>query len=45
MRACLDKGVVTDWFLFNQNALRIAPPLIISMEEIDFVCRVVREVL
>ena len=45
MRACLDKGVVTDWFLFNQNALRIAPPLIISMEEIDFVCQVVREVL
>lgn len=45
MRACLDRGVVTDWFLFEQNALRIAPPLIISMEEIDFVCGVVLEVL
>jgi acetylornithine/succinyldiaminopimelate/putrescine aminotransferase len=45
MRGCLEKGVVTDWFLFDQNALRIAPPLIITEEEIDFVCRVLTEVL
>lgn len=26
-RRCLDAGVVTDWFLFCDDALRIAPPL------------------
>lgn len=34
----LGKGVFTDWFLFNMNAIRIAPPLIISEEEIKAVC-------
>lgn len=33
---CLSKGVFTDWFLFCDNAVRIAPPLIISEEELDF---------
>lgn len=45
MHACLAKGLVTDWFLFDQNSLRIAPPLIISMEEIDWVCTTICEVL
>ncbi|MEM1217695.1 MAG: aspartate aminotransferase family protein [Bacteroidota bacterium] len=31
----LQHGVITDWFLFNDRSLRIAPPLIISEEEID----------
>ena len=35
MNQCLENGLITDWFLFNDSALRIAPPLIISMEEID----------
>ncbi len=41
MHACIRKGVLTDWFLFEQNALRIAPPLIIQEEEIDFACKVI----
>ncbi|MFA0963735.1 aspartate aminotransferase family protein [Roseivirga sp. BDSF3-8] len=31
-------GVVTDWFLFCDNSMRIAPPLTISEEEIDEAC-------
>lgn len=34
----LRKGIFTDWFLFNMNAIRIAPPLIISLEEIEIIC-------
>ena len=35
---CLARGLVTDWFLFNDRALRIAPPLTISDEEIEWAC-------
>ncbi len=38
---CLESGVVTDWFLFNDRSLRIAPPLTISEEEIRQACEVV----
>jgi 4-aminobutyrate aminotransferase-like enzyme len=30
----LDLGLVTDWFLYNDKSIRIAPPLIINDEEI-----------
>ncbi len=40
---CLDHGIITDWFLFNDHSLRIAPPLTISEEEIRFACRVILE--
>lgn len=39
--ACVEAGVVTDWFLFAPNCLRIAPPLIITHEEIRKACAVV----
>jgi hypothetical protein len=29
---CVQAGIVTDWFLFATDCLRIAPPLIISDE-------------
>ncbi|CAN5270781.1 aspartate aminotransferase family protein [soil metagenome] len=38
---CIENGVVTDWFLFAPNCLRIAPPLIITEEEIRKACAVV----
>lgn len=38
MARCLELGVLTDWFLFAGNCLRIAPPLIISDREIDQAC-------
>ena len=31
---CIAEGVLTDWFLFASNCLRISPPLIISEEQI-----------
>lgn len=40
IQCCLKNGVLTDWFLFNDRSLRIAPPLIISEEEIRFACRI-----
>ena len=38
-------GAVTDWFLFAADCLRIAPPLIISEEEIAAVCSIILQVL
>lgn len=43
--ALLEKGVFTDWFLFAPQALRIAPPLTISLDEIDEACDAIMEVL
>ncbi len=38
---CLEMGVLTDWFLFAENCLRIAPPLIITNDQIAFACKVI----
>jgi len=35
---CIANGVLTDWFLFAPNCLRISPPLIISAEQIKKAC-------
>jgi acetylornithine/N-succinyldiaminopimelate aminotransferase len=42
---CIERGVLTDWFLFAPNCLRIAPPLTISQEEIRQACEIIIEVL
>lgn len=41
----IQKGIITDWFLFADYCLRIAPPLIISEEEIIFACNSIIEAL
>ncbi|WP_114748836.1 aspartate aminotransferase family protein [Pleomorphovibrio marinus] len=38
-------GVVTDWFLFCDDAMRVAPPLTISNEEIDKACEIILEAI
>lgn len=38
---CLEKGVVSDWFLFAPNCMRIAPPLIITDAEISSICSII----
>ena len=38
---CLKSGLITDWFLFCNNSLRIAPPLIITMKEIKIACKII----
>jgi acetylornithine/succinyldiaminopimelate/putrescine aminotransferase len=37
----LELGVVTDWFLFCDNSMRIAPPLIITEEQIRQCCKII----
>jgi acetylornithine/succinyldiaminopimelate/putrescine aminotransferase len=38
---CLKSGIVTDWFLFCDDAMRIAPPLTISETEITEACNII----
>ncbi len=38
---CIANGVITDWFLFADNSLRISPPLTISNKEIETSCHVI----
>ncbi len=39
--ACIAQGVLTDWFLFASQCMRIAPPLTITDEEIRQACAVI----
>ena len=42
---CIKNGLITDWFLFAPDRLRIAPPLIITDEELTEVCdRILRSI-
>jgi acetylornithine/N-succinyldiaminopimelate aminotransferase len=38
---CIAKGVFTDWFLFASHCMRLAPPLIITEEEIRTACGII----
>lgn len=40
---CIEKGILTDWFLFAPHCMRIAPPLIIQEAEIEQACRFILE--
>lgn len=42
---CLTAGLITDWFLFNNRSLRIAPPLIIEEEQIRWACEVILDAI
>ncbi|MDZ4793583.1 MAG: aspartate aminotransferase family protein [Bacteroidota bacterium] len=39
--ACIAKGLLSDWFLFSSNCLRISPPLIMSEKQIVKACNVI----
>ena len=41
----IEKGIITDWFLFAPHCLRIAPPLIISEDEVKKACKIILETL
>jgi acetylornithine/succinyldiaminopimelate/putrescine aminotransferase len=41
----VEKSVITDWFLYCNDSMRIAPPLTISEDEIRFACRVILEAI
>ncbi|HEX7413316.1 MAG TPA: aspartate aminotransferase family protein [Bacteroidia bacterium] len=38
---CIEAGIITDWFLFNTQSMRIAPPLIITDEELERACTII----
>lgn len=40
---CLEKGLLTDWFLFAPQCLRIAPPLVLTLQQIDRACTILTE--
>ena len=42
---CIANGVIVDWFLHCSNAMRLAPPLIITHEEIRTACNVILEAI
>ena len=37
----ITRGIITDWFLFCDNSMRIAPPLIITEDQIRDACAVI----
>ncbi|MEI6507047.1 MAG: aspartate aminotransferase family protein [Bacteroidota bacterium] len=39
--ACIEDGLITDWFLFAPNCMRIAPPLIINNSQILSACELI----
>ncbi|WP_121197937.1 aspartate aminotransferase family protein [Mucilaginibacter gracilis] len=42
---CIENGVITDWFLHCTNSMRLAPPLIITHDELTMACNVILEAL
>jgi acetylornithine/succinyldiaminopimelate/putrescine aminotransferase len=38
--ACIENGLMADWFLFSSQCLRISPPLNISEEQIKKACQI-----
>jgi acetylornithine/succinyldiaminopimelate/putrescine aminotransferase len=40
---CVANGVITDWFLFAEDRIRIAPPLSITMEELAIAVQKINE--
>ena len=42
---CILQGLITDWFLFCDNSLRIAPPLTITEEDIKIACNILLQAM
>jgi acetylornithine/succinyldiaminopimelate/putrescine aminotransferase len=40
-KACMENGVIIDWFLHNETSLRIAPPLVITDLQIKVACNII----
>ncbi|WP_149913024.1 aspartate aminotransferase family protein [Sphingobacterium cavernae] len=40
---CADNGIMIDWYLHCETALRVAPPLTISKEEINEACQIIKQ--
>lgn len=44
-KSCVENGLIVDWFLHNETSLRIAPPLIITEENIREACSILMDAL
>ncbi|MCZ2482458.1 aspartate aminotransferase family protein [Aquirufa nivalisilvae] len=42
---CIEQGLITDWFLFCDYSIRIAPPLVITEEEIKIACNILLQAI
>ena len=42
IHSCIQNGIITDWFLFAEDRLRISAPLCITEAEIIAVCNVIK---
>ncbi len=42
---CVKEGLIIDWFLHCETAMRIAPPLTISKEEIIYACNIIKKAI
>ena len=45
VEGCKNKGLLSFWFLSCPKSFRIAPPLVISMEEIKTSCAIIKDVM
>lgn len=45
IRRGIANGIISDWFIFHDTAFRIAPPLVITDDEIDEACSLIRKTL
>jgi acetylornithine/succinyldiaminopimelate/putrescine aminotransferase len=43
IRKCIENGLITDWFLFAPQKLRVSPPLNISDEDVIAGCGIIIE--
>jgi len=41
IETCIKNGLIVDWFLFNTHSMRIAPPLVITDNEIKMACDII----
>jgi 4-aminobutyrate aminotransferase-like enzyme len=45
VEACLDKGIITFWFLSHPYSFRLSPPLTITMEETRQSVSIIKEII
>lgn len=45
IQKCFQNKLLSDWFVFNNQSIRIAPPLTISNEEINYACDLLKKSL
>ncbi|MDX2002946.1 MAG: aminotransferase class III-fold pyridoxal phosphate-dependent enzyme [Chitinophagales bacterium] len=38
---CIENGLITDWFLFAPHCMRLAPPLTITVDELEAACDII----